>query len=62
MITTDAITPELEDEFARGVRWLQDHGRPELSLADAVVEAIEDWVAELRAEHLRGAAIPDATR
>ena len=58
MIPTDAITSELADEFAVGVHWLQKHGRPELTVAAAVAEAIEDWLALLRAEHLRGQDIP----
>jgi len=58
MIPTDAVTAELADEFSSGVQWLQKHGRPELTIATAVAEAMEDWIAELRAEHLRGQAIP----
>jgi hypothetical protein len=58
VIPTDAITPELADEFAAGVQWLQKHGRPELTIAAAFAEAMGDWIAGLRAEHLRGEHIP----
>ncbi len=58
MIPTDAITDELAQEFSSAVQWLQTHGRPELTVATAVAEAMEDWVAALRAEHLRGRDIP----
>ena len=58
MVPTDAITSELADEFAVGVHWLQKYGRPELTVAAAVAEAMEDWLAVLRAEHLRGQDIP----
>jgi hypothetical protein len=54
VISTDAITSELADEFEVGVDWLQKHGRPELTVATAVAEAMEDWIAALRAEYLRG--------
>jgi hypothetical protein len=62
MIPTLAITPELADEFARGVGWLREHVRPELTVEDALAEAIEDWLAGLRAEHLRGQDVPGFTR
>jgi hypothetical protein len=58
MIPVDAITADLADEFRRGVRWLQEHGRPELTVAAAVSEALEDWIAELRAEYLGDRDIP----
>lgn len=58
MIPIEAITGELADEFSAGVHWLQKHGRPELTVAAAFAEAMEDWVAGLRAEHLRGQDIP----
>ena len=58
MIPTDAISSELADDFAVGVHWLQKYGRPELTVATAVAEAMEDWIAALRAEHLRGRDIP----
>jgi len=58
VIPTDAITGELAQEFSSAVQWLQTHGRPELTVASAVTEALEDWVAALRAEHLRGQQIP----
>lgn len=58
MIPTDAITADLANEFTRGVRWLQENGRPELTVSAAVSEALEDWIAELRAEFLRDRDIP----
>ena len=61
MIPTDAIKPGLADEFTRGVSWLQKHGQPELTVESAFMEALEDWIAVLRAEHLRGDDIPADT-
>ncbi|MGH9014406.1 MAG: hypothetical protein ACRDZ1_10790 [Acidimicrobiia bacterium] len=61
MIATYEITPRLAEEFTTGVRWLQANGRPDLTPAAALAEALEDWIAALRAEHLRGEEIPRDT-
>ncbi len=58
MIATYEITPRLAEEFTTGVRWLQANGRPDLTPPAALAEALEDWIAALSAEHLRGQAIP----
>jgi hypothetical protein len=58
MVPTDAISPVLADEFLDVVRWLQAHGSPQLTPADAVAQAIEDWITLVRIEHLHGDSIP----
>jgi hypothetical protein len=60
LIPTDAIAPGLAAEFIAGVAWLKTHRRPDLTLGGALAEAVEDWIAALRTEHLRGEAIPRA--
>lgn len=60
MIPTDQVSPALAEEFTATVQWLGEHGRPELTPALAVVEAVEDWIALVRTEHLRGDEIPRA--
>ena len=52
MLPTDAIIPTRADEFHAAVRWLQAHGSPELTPADAVAQAVEDWITLVRIEHL----------
>jgi hypothetical protein len=59
MLPTDAISPALADEFLAVVRWLQAHSSPELTPADAVAQAIEDWITLVRIEHLHGDSIPE---
>jgi hypothetical protein len=58
MSYTDTIPRELFNEFTDAVEWLQGHGRSELTIAAAVTEALEDWVAGVRAEHLRDLSVP----
>ena len=58
MSPTETIPRALVDELTDAVEWLQEHGRPELTLAAAVTEALEDWIAGLRAEHLRDRDLP----
>jgi hypothetical protein len=58
VLPTDQITPALTGEFLAAVRWLQTHGQPDLTPDDALLEAIEDWIALVRIEHLGGDDIP----
>ena len=58
MLRTDQLTPALAAELRAAVAWLQANGRPELTPAAALADAVEDWIALLRAEHLRGGEIP----
>jgi hypothetical protein len=58
VLSTDQITPALAEEFGAGVRWLQTHGQPDLTPGHALAEAIEDWIALVRIEHLGGDDIP----
>lgn len=60
MLPTDQITLALTEEFLASVHWLQIHGQPDLAPGDALVEAIEDWIALVRIEHLGGDDIPRA--
>jgi hypothetical protein len=57
-IATYEITPELAQELRAAVAWWQAHGRSELTAPLALREAIEDWIAALRAEHLGDGDIP----
>ena len=59
MLPTDQIPPALAEEFGAAVRWLQTHGQPDLTPAHALAEAIEDWIALVRIEHLGGDDVPE---
>jgi hypothetical protein len=50
-IPTYEISAELRSELRDAVTWWRDHGRPDLTEALALREALEDWLAALRAEH-----------
>jgi hypothetical protein len=58
VLPTDQITPALAEEFGAAVRWLQTHGQPDLTPGHGLAEAIEDWIALVRIEHLGGDDIP----
>jgi hypothetical protein len=58
VLPTDQSPPALTEELLAAVRWLQTHGQPDLTPNDALVEAIEDWIALVRVEHLGGEDIP----
>lgn len=57
-IATYEITPPLAAEFHAAVAWLQSHGHPELTAPLALRDALEDWIAALRAEHFNDGDIP----
>lgn len=52
MLNLDHITPALTEDFLDAVRLLQTYGRPELTPDQAVLEAVNDWIALARFEHL----------
>lgn len=37
---------ELWDQFVTAVRWLQTNTRPELTMRQAMQEALDGWIAE----------------
>lgn len=57
-IPTYEISAELRAELHDAVTWWRNHGRPDLTDALALREALEDWLAALRAEQFGDADIP----
>lgn len=57
-IPTYEISAELRSELRAAVTWWHDHARPDLTEALALREAVEDWLAALRAEHFGDTDIP----